>query len=127
MTFQINGTSPPTGEDPKQSGYIHRPATVGGVDGLGRPQYATEDPWIEVAIPRLNKAGWDWYNSFFSAGEVSAHLTSVQIFDFYDYDVPEGPDWVVYSGSYIYMSRPIYGAIDFGHYFNVTFAIRGLA
>lgn len=97
------------------------------MDGLGCPQGATGDPWIEVSIPRLSKEDWDWYNSFFAAGEVAALLTSVQIFDFFDYDVPEGPDWAVYSGPAIYMSRPIYQTMEYGHYFGVQFTIRGLA
>lgn len=97
------------------------------MDGLGFPRFASADPWIEVNIPRVSKADWDWYNSFFAEGEVAANLTSVQILDFFDYEVPEGPKWVVYSGSYIYMSRPTYNGINFGHYFGVQFAIRGLS
>lgn len=126
-SFQINGSDPPEGAIPRQSGYRFVLPEPVDSDALGRPVLQVDDlPWVEIAYERLNGPGWDFYCSFLEAHTMYAHLVSIRVPDFFDYTVPSGPNWVTYSGDGIYMDRPVYQAIEYGHFFGVSIMIKGL-
>lgn len=125
-SFQINGVSPPSGGKPHGKGYwLHQPKAT-GTDGYNRPCGAVGLPWLEIKYIACDQTVWNWFMAH-TEQDLSAGLTSVEIWNDFKTIETGGAGWEVFSGSGIRIHRPTYDDINFGLYYGVKIVITNLS